>query len=424
MRATRFLSHQAILLVAMVLTWLAGPVTAAPVPLKGEEAAQRERLLKLNDITGTEPMTAQIMTFLDHPAESKKLLAVASKMAKEKDQPFNVNATYILGRTAHRLKMVDVSEQFYRLHAEQGLKLGSTQKVVDAYTGLIDMYYQNLMFAESEKVCKEFLELRGDENVQRLKMLVLRRLVQTQAKQGKIDEAMKIVDNLIKAQPENWLSRELKGQILRDSGKYEESAKIYEDVLDRIKNDKRLDKEQKDDFSTDIRYTLSGVYVDMNKIDKAAEQLKVLLDKEPTNPTYNNDLGFIWADHGVNLDEAEKLIRKALDEDKKLRHKSNPKIKPEEDQDSASYLDSLGWVLFKKKKYKEALTPLLEAVKQDEGQHLEIYDHLGDVYKALGQTEEALSAWKKGLACKILGKRDEQRKVEVEKKIKKLSDKK
>jgi predicted Zn-dependent protease len=246
-------------------------------------------------------------------------------------------------------------------------------------------------------------------------------MVMTQVKLGKVDAAMKVVNNLIKAQPENWLNLELKAQVLREVGKYDDAVKVYEEVLERINNDKRLDKEQKDDFTNDIRYTLSGVYVEMKKIDKAEEHLRALLAKDPNNPTFNNDLGFILADHDQKLDEAEKLIRKALEEDKKRRKKAG--VRPEQDKDSAAYLDSLGWVLYKQKKYKEALSPMEQAVKQDEGQHIEIYDHLGDVYLALGEKDKALAAWKKGLTCNPISKRDEPRKVEVEKKIKQNTEK-
>ena len=121
------------------------------------------------------------------------------------------------------------------------------------------------------------------------------------------------------------------------------------------------------------------------RIEKAASQLQELLKDEPDNATYHNDLGYIWADHDMKLDEAEKLIRKALDLDKEERLKINPSAKPEELQRNAAYLDSLGWVLFKKKKYKEALEPLLEAIKQEEGQHVEIFDHVGDVYSSFGE---------------------------------------
>jgi predicted negative regulator of RcsB-dependent stress response len=101
-----------------------------------------------------------------------------------------------------------------------------------------------------------------------------------------------------------------------------------------------------------------------------------------------------------------------------LRQKANPDLKPEDQKDNAAYLDSLGWVLFKQGKAKEAKPYLLDAIKQKDGQHLEILDHLGDVHLALGEKAEALAAWKKGLEAATDGKRDQKRKAEVQKKIK------
>ena len=66
-------------------------------------------------------------------------------------------------------------------------------------------------------------------------------------------------------------------------------------------------------------------------------------------------------------------IRKALDEDRKQR-KERPELGLEEDKDNAAYLDSLGWVLFKKKNLKEAKKYLLEAIQDPDGQHVEIID--------------------------------------------------
>ena len=165
-----------------------------------------------------------------------------------------------------------------------------------------------------------------------------------------------------------------------------------------INTDKTLEDEHEGrSISRRNRYFLSGVYVDLKKIDKAAEQLKTLLEMKPDDPTYNNDLGYIWADHDMNLDEAEKLIRKALERGPQGAQGQEGELKPEEDKDNAAYLDSLGWVLYKQKKYKEAKKALEEAVKDKEGQHIEILDHLGDVHKAPGEKTEAIAAWKKGI---------------------------
>ena len=92
-------------------------------------------------------------------------------------------------------------------------------------------------------------------------------------------------------------------------------------------------------------------------------------------------------------------------------------LDPDEDKDNAAYLDSLAWVLFKKKNFAEAKKYLLEAVKSDEGKHVEIFDHLADVHVALGEKKEAVEVWKKALALENVSKRDETRKEEIKKKL-------
>lgn len=383
----------------------------APEPL-------RKTALALNQVTGVEPTNGKILVMLEDTAGSKKLLAVAAVMVKEKQQPFNITATYILAKVAHGLKEVEISEIFYRLNASQALKVQSGRRLSQAYSGLIQLLYDNKKYAESEKVCREFLELDADESVDRYKPLVLRNMILALAKQGQVDKANDMLDRLIKAQPENWLNLELKGRIYREANLLDQAAKTYEEVIDKVKNDKRLSKEDQEEFMGDLRYRLSGVYVDLKQIEKASGHLKALLEKEPDNPTYNNDLGYIWADHDMNLTEAEKLIRKAIEDDRKQRRKANPNLKPEEDKDSAAYLDSLGWVLFKQKKYKEAKEPMLRAVKEEEGQHTEILEHLGDIHMALGEKADAIAVWKKAVDAAGSTKREQLRKTEIEKKIK------
>jgi predicted negative regulator of RcsB-dependent stress response len=78
----------------------------------------------------------------------------------------------------------------------------------------------------------------------------------------------------------------------------------------------------------------------------------------------------------------------------------------------------MGWVLFKQKKYKEAKEFLLKAVADEDGQHLEIYDHLGDVCLALGEKAEAVKAWKKAIEVANSSKREQERKAALAKKIK------
>jgi Tfp pilus assembly protein PilF len=168
---------------------------------------------------------------------------------------------------------------------------------------------------------------------------------------------------------------------------------------------------------------MTGVYVDNHDVDKAADVLKALIKEEPESATYHNDLGFIWADHDKNLEESEKLIRKALELDEKARKKAFEEGKIDRDaadKKNAAYLDSLGWVLFKNKKYAEAKKVLLEAIKDDdEGAHMEIWDHLADVHVALGEQKEAIDIWLKALKFDDLTKRDAERRKKITEKLRK-----
>src|SRR5262245_41012073 len=129
MAATRSRWGLTLALAVLLACFLVGPGRAAPVP-KDDEKALRDKALKLNEITGDDPILGQIVTMIEDKENSKKLLAVALKMAKEKgkEHPFNINATFILARVAQRLNDVDTSDAFYQLNAEQALKLSSSQK--------------------------------------------------------------------------------------------------------------------------------------------------------------------------------------------------------------------------------------------------------------------------------------------------------
>jgi tetratricopeptide (TPR) repeat protein len=413
MRTTRKVGGLAV--AALVVFLSAGWAAAAPAP---ESTDLRKQALKLNEITGEDAILGRVFELIEDGRAAKPLLAEAAKMAKEKDQPFNINATLVLARSAQLLRETDVSETFFRLHIDQATQLESYQRIGEGYNGLIKALYEGKKYDESEKACEEFLAMQGPPALQRLKPNVIRQMVLILARQGKTDKAGEMIDKIVKSQPDNPLNQITKGQFLIVAEKFDEAAKAYESAIDLIKKDEDLTKDEQEDFIGGLRYTLSGVYIELKDVDKAAEQLQALLERNPDDPGYNNDLGFIWADHDLHLPESEKMIRKALEEDKKQKLKANPSLKPDEVKDNPSYLDSLGWVLYKEKKYKDALKCLQDAVEDEGGKSVEIYDHLGDVYKALGQKEEAVAAWKKGLEMKGDGKRELARKAEIEKKVK------
>ena len=93
----------------------------------------------------------------------------------------------------------------------------------------------------------------------------------------------------------------------------------------------------------------------------------------------------------------------------------------QEDPDSAPYLDSLGWVLFKRGRSKEAVEPLEKAVQNlSGGGDATIYEHLGDVYFQLQETQKAKAAWEQAEKSAVKAVPTDRRLPEIRKKLQSL----
>ena len=389
-------------------------------PASADEALKAE-LLKLNRVTSEDAQKETLLAIAKNKAKAKKMVEVAYKMqkdAKKSDRPFNFSGSILIGRIANFVKNYDAAEYFYNQCVDTATKLESGEKLVQAYDGLIDTYWDAKRYDDVIDACERFVELKGTDEVDRAKPFVLERLVQAKAREGKFDEALRITEGLVQLDEGGFYFVQLKGWVQREAGKFDEAIETYLDVLDKVDGTKRLGAKQRDSMKDRIRYILSGLYVDVKDIPKAAKQLETLVKKDPENPTYKNDLGFIWADNDIKLEESKKLIQEALDLDKKRQEKALKEKKIGEVKETAAYLDSMGWVLYKLKKPKEALPYLKKAAAdEEEGTHLEIWDHLGDVYKALDDKKEAIAAWQKALTMEDVSKRDTERRKAVEKKL-------
>jgi tetratricopeptide (TPR) repeat protein len=385
----------------------------------------REKALKLNQVTGNSAMETRLQEMLKDEAGTKKLIETGLKMVKEKPKTLNYNACFLLAKAAQFQKNMDASLAFYRICTEDAAKIGAASKVADVLESMIDLYTSNKKFDEAIRTCQEFLEMQADDpesSINQMKPFILEKLIIATAKKGKIEDALKMADELVDKDTGGWYFVRLKGDLYREAEKYGDAADTYLESLERLKKNTRLSDEQRERFVKLLRYTLSNVYVEMKQIDKSAEQLEELLKADPDNATFLNDLGYIWADHDMKLEESEKLIRKAIDKDRASRKKIE-NLSKEDDVDNAAYLDSLGWVLYKKKDYKEAKKQLQEAIKQKEGKHIEIYDHLAEVHMKLGEKAEAIKIWKEALGFEDLTRREKERRKVIEAKLAELEKK-
>lgn len=179
-----------------------------------------------------------------------------------------------------------------------------------------------------------------------------------------------ILKHFSKADPENIEIYGYLGQLYYSQRKYEKAIDQFEKILS-------LDPQ-----NSEVMYLLGSLYLELNKRQKAMEFFKQSIAADSLNDGSLNSLGYVYAQDGINLEEALTLVKRAL------------QIRP----NSGAYFDSLGWVYYKKEMYPQALESLQKANALMEDPV--IYDHLGDVYFKLNEIKNAKKHWK--LSLKLL----------------------
>lgn len=174
----------------------------------------------------------------------------------------------------------------------------------------------------------------------------------------------------------------------------------------------------------EIAYYLALGYDDMKKSDKALELLKSVLAKkpgyaearlqyaiiseregdiasaeesfryilagDPNNATILNYLGYVLADRGLKLEEAETLIARAV--------KAEP--------GNGAFLDSLAWVHFKQGRYPLALEGIKTALGLISDDAV-LWLHAGDIYAAAGDWKNAWRSYNISFLLDRSGKKKE-----------------
>ena len=102
---------------------------------------------------------------------------------------------------------------------------------------------------------------------------------------------------------------------------------------------------------------------------------------DPDNISVLNNYAYYLSVEGRDLERALKMSDRTLDEEPL----------------NATFLDTYAWILFKMKRYNEALGYMEKALRYLETDNPEIYEHYGDVLFMCGEKEKALENWHKAV---------------------------
>ncbi len=149
--------------------------------------------------------------------------------------------------------------------------------------------------------------------------------------------------------------------------------------------------------SPDLHFALAASLERAGRWDEAVKEFRALIQEAPDNAAALNYLGYMLADHDVQLEDALSLVRKAVD------------VEP----NSGAYLDSLGWVYFRMGELDRAEKYLTEGA-QLEPHDATVHEHLGDLYRSRGQGARAVEAYRQALTMEV---EDDAQRQRIEEKL-------
>ena len=130
----------------------------------------------------------------------------------------------------------------------------------------------------------------------------------------------------------------------------------------------------------DLLYAMGAVLERSGATQQALARMRELLEVNPQNAAAMNFIGYTLAEHGEQLEEAERMVRRAL-----AMH-----------PDSGAYLDSLGWVQFHRGDVVRAASTLERAAELEPDEPT-ILEHLGDAYGGVSRRDAAVGAYRRAL---------------------------
>ncbi|MGE3316693.1 MAG: tetratricopeptide repeat protein, partial [Planctomycetaceae bacterium] len=316
------------------------------------------------------------------------MLAAGKKLSSGDEPKLNFFGSYILAKLAARNHKSESVIEFYRF----ALKARRNQ------AGLIFMELGRYLYLEKKfnEAADVFKEAAADPAIEAAKADYLLWLSRSQEMAGDTKGALDSLQEALKLQPNHPELLFHEAWIYTHSRQWDEAIRKYEALIARFPNEK--------EFQRRCLFSISNVHVQKGDMRAGEKILEDVLAKEGEDPSVNNDLGYLYADQGKNLEQAEKMIRKAV----------------AAEPDNAAYLDSMGWVLFKLGKYEEALPHLEKAISKPTGSDATIWEHLGDCYEKLNKADKAHEAYEKAIKdAKEDSRPDEKLIQRLEEKLKK-----
>lgn len=180
------------------------------------------------------------------------------------------------------------------------------------------------------------------------------------------DEAISIVKEGLKYRQDVAQFYTIYASLMDEKGQWLQAKDILEDAAKKFPD------------NIQVQFFLGTILDRVGDKEKVIKQMKKVVEMDPNHVQGLNYLAFTYAESTNDLEEAEKLVRRAI------------AIEPND----GYILDTLGWILFKKGSMQESIK-VLEAAYRIQPNEAIIAEHLGDAYTKHQLVEKARVMYKK-----------------------------
>jgi tetratricopeptide (TPR) repeat protein len=330
---------------------------------------------------------------LEAQGKFDEAIAILQKLVTRSTNP---DGNYSAGERNNRALFLDRLGNIYKETGRPQQALESFQKMVDlggdegarGYQEVIDVYRDQKQWAEASQTAQQAVKKYPEDKNLKLTLAL------QMADDGKGDQGVDLAKSALKGNAEDRDTYVFLSNIYARLKRWKEA----EDAL--VEADKLAGRPEEKGY---VQFAQGALYERQKKYDQAEQAFRQVLKQDPNNGMTLNYLGYMMADHGMHLEEALVMIKRAV----------------ELDPQNGAYLDSLGWVYFKLGNFDEAEDNLRRAAEKTPNDAT-IQDHLGELYAKTGKLklatvhwERALDEWNKSVAGDV----DQQDVSRVQKKL-------
>ena len=151
------------------------------------------------------------------------------------------------------------------------------------------------------------------------------------------------------------------------------NQKKFELAIESLNTALRLDPN-----SRSTKHLLANAHNSIGQWPISENLYKELINSDKKDAQALNNYSYTLAERGLKLKEALNMSQKAIE------------LEP----NNSAYLDTIGWIFYKLKKYNKAIDYIEKSISLDPN-NVVVLEHLGDVYMEINKVQDAKFYYKK-----------------------------